>query len=48
MGSPLDGKEMVRGAEVVAVNHNCSIVYFHSEEWTPYSSGRDIICTAHP
>lgn len=48
VGSPLDGKEMVRGAEVVAVNHNCSIVYFHSEEWTPYSSGRDIICTAHP
>lgn len=48
VGSPLDGKEMVRGAEIVAVNHNCSTVYYHAEYWTPYLSGRDIVCTAHP
>lgn len=48
VGSPLDGKEMVRGAEVVAVDYNCTIVYYHAEEWTPYASGRDIVCTAHP
>lgn len=48
VGSPLDGKEMVRGAEIVAVNHNCSTVYYHAEYWTPYVSGRDIVCTAHP
>ena len=48
VGSPMDGKEMVRGAEIVAVNHNCTSVYYHSEEWTPYDSDRDIVCTAHP
>ncbi|PFX23603.1 uncharacterized protein LOC111332759 [Stylophora pistillata] len=46
--SHLDNKEMVRGAEVVAVDHNCTTVYFHSEVWTPYESGRDIVCNTHP
>ena len=46
--SHLDNKEMVRGAEVVAVDHNCTTVYYHSERWVPYESGRDIVCSAHP
>lgn len=48
VGSPLDNKEMVRGAEIVAVDQNCTTVYYHSEEWSPYETGRDIVCTAHP
>lgn len=47
VGSPIDGKEMVRGAEILAVNHNCTIVYYHSKKWTPYKSGRDIVCKFH-
>lgn len=46
--SHLDNKEMVRGAEVVAVDLNCTTVYYHSERWVPYESGRDIVCSAHP
>lgn len=48
VGSPMDNKEMVRGAEIVAVNQNCSTVYYHAEGWFPYETGRDIVCTAHP
>ena len=48
VGSPLDGKEMVRGAEIVAVDQSCTTVYYHAEEWEPYETGRDIVCTAHP
>lgn len=48
VGSPLDNKEMVRGAEIVAVDQKCTTVYYHGEEWSPYETGRDIVCTAHP
>lgn len=45
VASTLDGLPMVRGAEIIAVNHNCTRVYYHSDKWEPYDSGRDIACT---
>lgn len=48
VASTLDGMPMIRGAEVFAVNNNCTTVYYHAEAWEPYTSGREITCSSHP
>ena len=47
VSSPLDGLPMVRGAEVFAVNDNCTEVYWHGDKWSIYKTGRDMTCSSH-
>ncbi|EDO31184.1 predicted protein [Nematostella vectensis] len=49
VGSLLDHKKQVRGAEVFAVNSTCSGVYYEmgsgeQGQWHPYTSARDFVC----
>ncbi|XP_068709727.1 uncharacterized protein [Montipora foliosa] len=44
--SRLDNLPQVRGAEVLAVNADCTKVYFEEDGiWKPYQSARNIRCT---
>ena len=45
VSSWLDNTPQVRGAEIVAVNSECTQVYYHDDgAWKPYKSARDIRC----
>ena len=44
----IDGTPIVRGAQMFAVDHNCSVVYYHSTIWKAYRSSRNIRCNSHP
>ena len=45
VSSFLDNTPQVRGAEVLAVNSECTQVYYHDDGiWQPYISARNIRC----
>ena len=51
VGSFLDGKKPVRGAEIFAVPHSCKSVWFHDDKyggWKKYISAKNIKCTKLP